>query len=66
LAVRFELDERGVPLLRPVTEDRLRHHLARWAQWDRPAKKGGRIARAPPTAAERLPPLHRPVAKAKV
>lgn len=65
---RVERDERGTPVLRPLTEDRLRHHAARWAHWTRPGARGQILAALPPMHVVRdllahpdlpLPPLVR-------
>jgi hypothetical protein len=67
LPVRIERDEREVPLLRPVTEDRLRHHIARWIDFYRIGKDGS-VPALPPMSVVRdilahpslpLPPLLR-------
>ena len=44
----MERDERGVPILQPLTDDRLRHHLARAASWFRLGHKGSHEPALPP------------------
>jgi len=58
MVIRLEHDERGAPVLRPMTEDRMRHQLARAALWTtlRASRNGGE-----PTAVPTLPPM--PVVK---
>jgi hypothetical protein len=48
--MRLERDEHGAPILRPVTDDRLRHHLARAADRIGSTRRAGRKGRAPADA----------------
>src|SRR3989442_8074786 len=45
--VRIDEEPDGTALIRPLTADRLRFHLARVASWEKPLKGGGRLV-APP------------------
>ena len=47
LPVRLEQAD-GTPTVRPLTEDRLRHHLARYARWVKIGSKGERRPALPP------------------
>ena len=42
-------DDDGLPMARPVTEERLRHMLARLADWRQLARKGDLVPAHPPT-----------------
>jgi len=54
LPSRVERDgDDGAPLTRTVTEDRMRHELARAADWYKTSEKGGSVAAAPPVAVVR-------------
>jgi putative DNA primase/helicase len=62
MPVRLERDEFDAPVIRPLTEDRTRHVLARAADWYTLPRKGGRQPALPPVhvvrdclAHERLP-----------
>ncbi len=46
-------DDHGAPVPRTLTEDRLRHELARAADWYKPNEKGGTAPAAPPVAVVR-------------
>lgn len=46
---RLETDERGIPVVVTLTDDRLRHELARAATWYRTTKEG-RVPAMPPVA----------------
>lgn len=52
LPARIETDDDGAPLVRTVTETRLRHALARAAKWYLPRRRDGETLRVPA-----LPPL---------
>jgi len=47
LPVRIERDDNGTPIIREITQDRMRHHLARSADWYR-LNDSRRIAAQPP------------------
>jgi len=47
LPARIEHDDNGIPIIREITQDRMRHHLARSADWYR-VKDSHRNAAQPP------------------
>jgi hypothetical protein len=53
LPSRIERDDDGAPILRPMTNDRMRHRLARAANWFKVDRKGNEIPAAPPMAVVR-------------
>lgn len=48
MAIRIETDDQGAPVPKKLTEDRLRHVLARSAKWYRVDSEGRRKAALPP------------------